>query len=142
MRTVSIQLGTMQLPHRLPFSSHSKALRLKSEKTRFTVYTALMEKTFLVIKKKIMSPSSRPIMSVFKSPSFSSPNRITVVGRYLQRSSRANPLLKQVPYRRLYRKVSRRIQSISREGDPTTSLGSLLRYSAILKVKNFLLMFS
>lgn len=56
MRTVGIQLGTMQLPHRLPFSSHSKALRLKSEKTRFTVYTALMETTFLVIKKKKLCP--------------------------------------------------------------------------------------
>lgn len=87
MRTVSIQLGTMQLPHRLPFSSHSKALRLKSEKTRFTVYTALMEKTFLVIKKKLCPPPHVPLCLSLKVRRFPLPTE----SQWLEGTSRDHP---------------------------------------------------
>ena len=40
---------------------------------------------------------------------------------------KSNPLLKQVPYSRSHRKVSRWVFSISREGDSTTPLGSLFQ---------------
>lgn len=76
MRTVSIQLATMQLPDRPPFSSHSKALPLKSEKARFAVYTVLVWKTFLV-KKKIVPLLPSHYVCLSKYMSFSSSNRIT-----------------------------------------------------------------
>jgi len=44
----------------------------------------------------------------------------------------SNPLLKQVPYSRLHRKVSRGVLNISR-GDSTTSLGSLFQCSVTVK---------
>ena len=47
----------------------------------------------------------------------------------------------QVLYNRLYRKTSREVLSISREGDSTTSLGSLFQCSAIHEVKKFFLIF-
>lgn len=43
-------------------------------------------------------------------------------------------LLKQFPYSRLYRKASRRVLSISREDDSTTSLGSWIQCSVTLTV--------
>jgi len=48
-------------------------------------------------------------------------------------------MLKQVPYRRLYRKVPRRALNISRGGDSTTSPGS--QCSVILNLFFFFLRF-
>ena len=45
----------------------------------------------------------------------------------------SNPLMKQVPYTRLYSNVSRWVLNISIEGDSTTSLGSLFQCSVTLK---------
>lgn len=42
-----------------------------------------------------------------------------------------NPLLHQVSYIRMSRKVSRRILNVSREGDSTIPLGSLLPISRL-----------
>jgi len=39
----------------------------------------------------------------------------------------SNTLLKQVPYSRLHRKVSKQVLNNSREGDSTTSLGNLFQ---------------
>lgn len=49
-------------------------------------------------------------------------------------------LLKQVPYSKLPRKASRCVLYITREGDFTTSLGSLIQCSVTFKVKKFFLM--
>ena len=46
----------------------------------------------------------------------------------------------RVTYSRLHRTLSRRVLNISREGDSTTSLGSLFQGSITLRVKKFLLM--
>jgi len=53
---------------------------------------------------------------------------IAGVGRDFKRSSSPTPLLKQVPYGRLHRSVSRQVLNISTEGYSTTSLGSLFLY--------------
>ena len=47
----------------------------------------------------------------------------------------------RVTYSRLHRTASRRVLNISREGDSTTSLGSLFQCSVTLRVKKFFLMF-
>jgi len=47
----------------------------------------------------------------------------------------------RVTYSRLHRNASRWVLNISREGDSTTSLGSLFQCSVTLRVKKFLLMF-
>ena len=47
----------------------------------------------------------------------------------------------RVIYSRLHRTLSRQIFNISREGDSTTSLGSLFQGSVTLRVKRFFLMF-
>ena len=63
--------------------------------------------------------------------------RTVGVGRDLWRSS-PTPLLKQVPYSRLQRKVSRWVLSISR-GDSATSLGSLFQCSVTFSSMKFFL---
>ena len=60
----------------------------------------------------------------------------TSVGHPVQPSHRS-----RVTYSRLQRTLSRWVQNISREGDSTTSLGSLCQCSVTLKVKKFFLMF-
>jgi len=60
-----------------------------------------------------------------------------VVGKNLWRSL---SLIKQVPYSRLHRKTSRWVLNISREGDSSTSLGSLFQGSVTFTVKKFFLM--
>jgi len=52
----------------------------------------------------------------------------------------SNPPLEQVPYSRLHRKASSWVLNISREGDSTSSLGSLFQCSVTLKVKKFFLL--
>ena len=59
--------------------------------------------------------------------------RIVGAGRDLQRSSSPTPLPKQAPQTRLHRQVL----NISREGESTTSLGSLFLCSVTLTVKKF-----
>ena len=46
---------------------------------------------------------------------------------------KSKSLLKEVLYSRLYRKASRRVLNISREGDSTGSLGSLFQCSVTLR---------
>jgi len=52
------------------------------------------------------------------------------------------PCQSRVTYSRLHRTLSRRVLNISREGDSTASLGSLLQCSVTLRVKKFFLVFS
>ena len=54
-------------------------------------------------------------------------HRIMAVGRDLWSSLSPTPYYSRFPYSRLHRKVSRWVLSISREGDFTTSLGSLFQ---------------
>ena len=61
----------------------------------------------------------------------------TSVGHLVQPSCQS-----RVTYSRLQRILSRRVLNISREGDSTTSLGSLFQCSVTLRVKKFFLMFS
>jgi len=65
-------------------------------------------------------------------------HRIVGAGRNLWRSLVSTFLLKQVPQSRLHRKASGGL-NISREGDSTTSLGSLSQGSVTLTVKKFFL---
>ena len=58
------------------------------------------------------------------------------MGRLVQPSCRS-----RVTYSRLHSTTSRRVLNISREGDSTTSLGSLGQGSVTLRVKKFFLMF-
>ena len=51
------------------------------------------------------------------------------------------PHRSRVTYSRLHRTLSRRVLNISREGDSTTSLGSLFQCSVTLRGKKFFLMF-
>ena len=61
----------------------------------------------------------------------------TSVGRLFQ-----HPCRSRVTYSRLHRTLSRRVLNISREGDFTTSLGSLFQCSITLRVKKFFLFLS
>ena len=63
-------------------------------------------------------------------------------GRNLARSSSPIPLprLRRNALIRSHRDVSRQILNVSREGDPTTPLGSPLQCSVTLTMKKFLLM--
>lgn len=47
------------------------------------------------------------------------------------------PLLIQVPYSRLHRQVSRQVLNISREGDPTISVGGLFQSPVNFTVRYF-----
>ena len=58
------------------------------------------------------------------------------MGHLVQPSSRS-----RVTYSRLHRNLSRQILNISREGDSTTSLGSLFQCSVTLRGKKFFLLF-
>ena len=58
------------------------------------------------------------------------------MGHLVQHSCRS-----RVTYSRLHRTLSRRVLNISREGDSTTSLGSLFQCSITLRGKKFFLMF-
>ena len=49
------------------------------------------------------------------------------------------PCKSRVTYSRLHRTLSRQVLNISREGDSTTSLGSLFQCSVTLRVKKFFL---
>ena len=60
----------------------------------------------------------------------------TSVGHLVQ-----HPRRSRVTYSRLQRTLSRWVLNISREGDSTTSLGSLCQCSVTLRVKKFFLMF-
>ena len=68
-------------------------------------------------------------------------DRMVGVGRDLCGSSSPTPCRSRVTQSRLHRTLSRRVLSISREGDSTTSLGSLRQGSVTLRVKKFFLMF-
>lgn len=86
-----------------------------------------------------MKPEKRKKKSLFLLPYNSQgwekhKNRIIWIRRNLWRITEPNLLLKQVSYR----KMSRQILNISREGISTTSLGSLLQCSATLTVTFFL----
>ena len=52
-----------------------------------------------------------------------------------------SPCPSRVTQSRLHRTLSRRVLNTSREGDTTTSLGSLFQCSITLRVKKFFLMF-
>ena len=52
------------------------------------------------------------------------------------------PCQSRITYSRLHRTLSRRVLNISREGDSTTSLGSLFQCSFTLRVKKFFFMFT
>ena len=58
------------------------------------------------------------------------------MGHLVQPSCRS-----RLTYSRLHRTLSRRVLNISREGDSTTSLGSLFQCSVTLRGKKFFLMF-
>ena len=68
-------------------------------------------------------------------------HRMVGVGRDLCMSSSPTPLPSRDSYSRLHRTLSRWVLNISREGDSTTSLGSLFQCSVTLRGKNFFLMF-
>jgi len=68
-------------------------------------------------------------------------HRMVGVGRDLCRSPSPTPCQSRVTYSRLHRTLSRRVWNISREGDSTTSLGSLCQGSVTLRGKKFFLMF-
>jgi len=59
----------------------------------------------------------------------------------LWRSCSPTPLLKQIPYSRLYRKASRRIFNITGKGDCTAPPCSLFQCSITLKEMKFFLTF-
>ena len=61
----------------------------------------------------------------------------TSVGHLVQ-----SPCQSRVTYSRLHRILSRWVLNVSREGDSTTSLGSLFQCSVTLRGKKFFLMFS
>ena len=63
------------------------------------------------------------------------------VGKDLCGSSSPTPCRSRVTYSRLHRTLSRWVLNISREGDSTTSLGSLFQCSITLRGKKFFLMF-
>ena len=77
---------------------------------------------------------SRPrgLMFFKKIRTFKKNHRIMGVGRDLWGSSGPTLFLKQAPYSRLHRKMPRWALNTSREGDSTTSLGSLFQCSATL----------
>ena len=52
-----------------------------------------------------------------------------------------HPCRSRVTYSRLHRTLSRQVLNISREGDSTTSLGSLFQCSVALRGTKFFLMF-
>ena len=68
-------------------------------------------------------------------------HRMFGVGRALCGSSSPTPCRSKVTQSRLHSTTSRRVWNISREGDSTTSLGSLGQGSITLRVKKFFLMF-
>jgi len=90
-----------------------------------------------------ISPITHLIFKL-KSPSFteSQNHGMVRVGRDLCGSSSPTSLPKQGHYSRLHRTLSRWVLNISREGDSTTSLGSLFQGSITLRGKLFFLMFS
>jgi len=59
-------------------------------------------------------------------------HRMFGVGRALCGSSSPTPCRSRVIYSRLHKTLSRRVLNISREGDSTTSLGSLFQCSVTL----------
>jgi len=61
------------------------------------------------------------------NPARSQNHRIVAVGRDLCGSPSPTPCRSRVTHSRLHRTSSRRVWNISREGDSTTSLGSLFR---------------
>jgi len=75
-------------------------------------------------------------------PQDSQNHRMVGVGRDLCGSHSPTLCPSRVTYSRLQRTTSRRVLSISREGDSTTSLGSLGQGSITLRVKKFFLIFS
>ena len=64
-------------------------------------------------------------------------HRMFRVGRDLCGSPSPTPCPSRVTQSRLHRTSSRRVWNISREGDATTSLGSLFQCSITLRVKKF-----
>jgi len=68
-------------------------------------------------------------------------HRMFGVGRDLCGSPSPTPCQSRVAYSRLHRNLSRQVLNISREGDSTTSLGSLFQCSVTLRVKKFFLVF-
>ena len=68
-------------------------------------------------------------------------HRMSGGGRDLCGSSSPPPCRSRVAYSRLHRTLSRQVLNISREGDSTTSLGSLCQGSTTLRGKKFFLMF-
>jgi len=67
---------------------------------------------------------------------------MVVVGRDLCGSPSPTTCQSRVTQSRLHRTASRRVLKICREGDSTTSLGSLCQGSVTLRVKKFFLKFS
>ena len=66
-------------------------------------------------------------------------HRMVGFGRDLCGSPSPTPCRSRVTYSRLHRTLSRRVLNISREGDSTTSLGSLFQCSVTLRGKKSLL---
>ncbi|KAM6336809.1 coiled-coil domain-containing protein 30 [Alca torda] len=73
------------------------------------------------------------------SRAFSQNHRLAGVGRDLWRSSHPTPCQSRVTQSRWHRNASGRVWNVSRDGDSTTSLGSLCQGSATLTAKKFLL---
>ena len=69
-------------------------------------------------------------------------HRMVGVGRDLCGSPSPTPCRSRVTQSRLHRTASRQVLNICREGDSTTSLGSLGQGSITLRGKKFFLMFS
>jgi len=86
----------------------------------------------------VVGPSSQAPAAGHESQN----HRMFGVGRDLCGSSSPTPCQSRVTQSRLHKTASRWVLNISREGDSTTSLGSLCQGSVILRVKKFFLMFS
>jgi len=98
---------------------------------------------FFYILIKLYSPClGLCVLASVESFTESRNHRMFGVGRDLWGSSSTTPCRSKVTQSRLHRTVSRQVFNISREGDSTTSLGSLCQCSVTLRGKKFFLMFS
>ena len=129
--TTPTALGKQKLPWELPDLHQPKQQGL----AKLTIKTASAGMAAEVGKAQVRSASCSTASRDHKN------HRMVGVGRDLCGSSSPTPLPKQGHLNRLHRTLCRRVLNISREGDSTTSLGSLGQGSVTLRVKKFFLMF-